>query len=84
VLDGRPFEPTPEYELGQQLAAAAGKDPEMLRAFLDLVGVLALPAEILGRPWVLERAVELGSNWKNEPLPGPSRDELVALGASET
>jgi flavin-dependent dehydrogenase len=84
VLDGRPFEPTPEYELGQQLAAAAGKDPEMLRAFLDLVGVLALPAEILGRPGVLERAVELGSNWKNEPLPGPSRDELVALGASET
>ncbi len=82
VLDGRPFEPTPEFELGKQLAAAAGKDPEMLRALLDLAGVLALPAEVLGRPGVLQRAVELGSNWRNEPLPGPSRDELVALGAS--
>jgi hypothetical protein len=82
VLEGRPYEPTPESELGKQLAAAAGKDPEMLRAFLDLAGVLALPAEVLGRPRVLERAVELGSNWRNEQLPGPSREELVALGAS--
>ncbi len=54
----------------------------MLRALLDLAGVLALPEEVFGRPGVFERAVELGSGWRDEPLPGPSRDELVALAAS--
>ena len=51
----------------------------MLRAILDLAGVLALPEEVFGRPGVFERAVELGSGWRDEQLPGPSRDELVAL-----
>jgi 2-polyprenyl-6-methoxyphenol hydroxylase-like FAD-dependent oxidoreductase len=84
VLDGRPHEPTPEYEIGKKLAAAAGKDPEMLRAVLDVAGVLALPEEVYGRPGVLGRVEELGSGWRSEQLPGPSRDELVALSASET
>ncbi len=82
VLEGRTFEPTSQFEIGKKLSTAAGKDPEMLRAFLELAGVLALPGEILGRPGVLERAVELGSGWRTEQLPGPSRDELVALGAT--
>ena len=54
----------------------------MLRSILDLAGVLALPEEVLGRPGVFERAVELGSDWRDEQLPGPSRDELVALAVS--
>jgi 2-polyprenyl-6-methoxyphenol hydroxylase-like FAD-dependent oxidoreductase len=79
LLEGRPFEPTPGFAITKTLMAAAGKDPEMLRAFLSLAGVLALPEEILSRPGVLERAVELGGGWRDEALPGPSRDELVAL-----
>ncbi len=76
------FEPTPEFEIGQALRTAAGKDPEMLRAVLDLAGVLALPEQVLGRPGVFERVVELGSGWRDEQPPGPGRDELVALAAS--
>jgi glycine/D-amino acid oxidase-like deaminating enzyme len=30
-----------------------------------------------------EGPCELGSGWRNEQLPGPSRDELVALAASK-
>ncbi len=82
LLEGRPFEPAPEFEIGKALGVAAGKDPEMLRSILDLAGVLALPEEVLGRPGVFERAVELGSGWRDEQLPGPSRDELVALAVS--
>lgn len=82
LLEGRPFEPTPEFEIGQALRTAAGKDPEMLRAVLDLAGVLALPEQVLGRPGVFERVVELGSGWRDEQPPGPGRDELVALAAS--
>ena len=84
MLDGHPHEPTSEFEIGKKLATAAGKDPEMLRAVLDVAGVLALPEEVYGQPGVFERVVELGSGWRNEQLPGPSRDELVALGASKT
>ncbi len=82
LVEERPLEPTPEFEIGKALGVAAGKDPEMLRALLDLAGVLALPEEVLGRPGVIERAVELGSGWRDEPLPGPSREELIALVAS--
>jgi flavin-dependent dehydrogenase len=79
LLEDRPYEATPGFEIFKALTAAAGKDPEMLRAFLDVAGVLALPEEVLGRPGVVERAVELGGSWRDETLPGPSRDELVAL-----
>ncbi len=79
LLEGRPFEPAPEFEIGKALGVAAGKDPEMLRSILDIAGVLALPDEVFGRPGVFERAVELGSGWRDEQLPGPTRDELVAL-----
>ena len=51
----------------------------MLRAFLDIAGVVALPEEVFGRPGVFERVIELGSGWRDEQLPGPSRDELLAL-----
>ena len=82
LLEDRPLEPTAEFEIGKALGVAAGKDPEMLRALLDLAGVLALPEEVLGRPGVFDRAVELGSGWRDEQLPGPSRDEVVALASS--
>ncbi len=68
--------------MGKALGVAARKDPEMLRSLLDLVGVLALPEEVMGRPGVFERVVELGSGWRDDPLPGPSREELLALVAS--
>jgi 2-polyprenyl-6-methoxyphenol hydroxylase-like FAD-dependent oxidoreductase len=82
ALEGRPFEPPPGFEMGKALGVAAGKDPEMLRSILDLAGVLALPEEVFGRAGVFERVIELGSGWRDEQLPGPSRDELVALAVS--
>lgn len=81
LLDGRTLEPSPGFEMGKALGVAAGKDPDMLRAILDIAGVLALPEEIFSRPGVFERVIELGSGWRDEQLPGPSRDELVALAA---
>ncbi len=79
LLDNRPFEPAPEFEIAKALQAAAGKDPEMLRAVLDLAGVRALPGDVVGRPGMHERIVELGSGWRGEQLPCPSRAELVGL-----
>ncbi len=79
LLEDRPFEPSPEFEFSKSMQAAAAKDPEMLRAFVDYVGVLALPDEVLNRQGARKRIVELGSGWRDEQHAGPSRDELVAL-----
>jgi 2-polyprenyl-6-methoxyphenol hydroxylase-like FAD-dependent oxidoreductase len=78
-INGVDYEPNEEYELTRSLIAAGGKDPEMLRAFIDLATVMAAPSEVLGRPEVRERAKELGGNWRDEPLPGLSREELLAV-----
>ena len=71
LLDGREFEPTPEFEMTKAAQVAAGKDPECLRALLEIVGALTLPEEVFARPGVFERVIELGSGWRDEQLPGP-------------
>jgi 2-polyprenyl-6-methoxyphenol hydroxylase-like FAD-dependent oxidoreductase len=82
LLDGRELEVSPDFEMTKAIQAAAGKDPELLRALLEIVGVQTLPGEIFARPGLFERVVELGSGWRDEQFPGPTRDELVALTAS--
>jgi hypothetical protein len=78
-INGVDFEPNEEYNLTRALIAASAKDPEMLRGFIDLATVMAAPSEVLGRPEVRTRAMELGGNWRDEPLPGLSREELLAV-----
>jgi flavin-dependent dehydrogenase len=78
-IDGSTFEPEPEYEMTMALQAAAGKDPEMLRTFLDIAGVVEVPADVFTRPGLFEKVVELGSGWRDEALPGMSREELLAV-----
>jgi flavin-dependent dehydrogenase len=78
-IEGRPFEPEPEYEMTMALMTASGKDPEMLRTFLDIAGVIAAPDEVFARPGLFERVIELGSGWRDEGLPGMSREELLAV-----
>jgi 2-polyprenyl-6-methoxyphenol hydroxylase-like FAD-dependent oxidoreductase len=67
----------PAWLLGQALARAAGKDPELLRGYLETVSLLACGVDVLTRPGVAERALELGAS--GEPFPGPTRAELLAL-----
>lgn len=65
----------PAWRLGQALGRAAGRDPDLLRAALEVASLLARGEEVLARPGVAERAVELGA--EGEPLPGPTRAELL-------
>jgi 2-polyprenyl-6-methoxyphenol hydroxylase-like FAD-dependent oxidoreductase len=69
----------PAYEIGQALSFAAGQDPDCLRAFLSIVGMLQTPAEALARPGVFDTVVALGDRWRREPALGPDRDELLAV-----
>jgi 2-polyprenyl-6-methoxyphenol hydroxylase-like FAD-dependent oxidoreductase len=81
-IEEREFEPEPEYEMTMALQAATMKDPEMLRTFLDIAGVIEAPDEVFARPGLFERVIELGRGWRDEQLPGLSRAELLAAAAS--
>ncbi len=77
-IAGLPYETDdPAWLLGGALANAAGKDPELMRGSVEIGSLLARGVEVLSRPGVAERALELGA--VGEPLPGPTRAELLAL-----
>ncbi len=79
-IDAKPYDPgDPQYEMSQALVSAARKDPELFRALLEIVGVLECPDDVLARPGVFEKVVELGANWRDVPVLAPTRDELLAI-----
>jgi hypothetical protein len=52
-------------------------DPDLLRAYLEIVGLLATPDDVFARPGVAERVLTLGAGAPPHTLPGPSRVELL-------
>ena len=80
-IEGRAYETDdPSWRIGQALAAAASKDPDILRHFLDVVGLNARGVDVLARPGVLTEVIRLGA--EADPPPGPNRAELLELVAS--
>ena len=80
IAEGTTYDPgDPEYEITSAFALASSKDPDVFRAFIDIAGVLDTPDAVLARPGMLEKVIELGADWRNEPAIGPNRDELVAM-----
>jgi hypothetical protein len=61
AIAGRCVESTPASQIAATMAAATSLDPEALRWFLEIVMCLATPADILSRPGVFERLVELSA-----------------------
>lgn len=74
--------PAPEDDRGKiagAFLAAAFHDPDLFRGFLDVMSCLTPPEEVLGRPGVFERVVEVAGSAEPFPMPGPSREELLSL-----
>ena len=65
----------PRYGLAE---AAAGFDADVFRAVVETIGCLALPDEVFSRPGLWDKVVAAAPD---EPfaMPGPTRDELLAL-----
>lgn len=61
------------------LQNAARVDPEAARWFHEITGFLAPVAEILDRPGLLDRVMELGDSMDPAPRVGPSRAELLRI-----
>jgi 2-polyprenyl-6-methoxyphenol hydroxylase-like FAD-dependent oxidoreductase len=81
-IRGEPYEPEDDAaELEQCLTASMAKDPGLLRRFIAAAMVLEPLDATFADPTTVARIRELGSGWRDEPLPGPDREALLALAA---
>jgi 2-polyprenyl-6-methoxyphenol hydroxylase-like FAD-dependent oxidoreductase len=79
-IDGKTYDPgDPQWEIGQALSSAGPKDPELFRSMLRILAVLAVPDEVLAQPGVLDKVMELGAGWRDDPTFAPTREELLAV-----
>jgi flavin-dependent dehydrogenase len=79
-IDGEAYDPQdPRYELQRALGTASRVDPDCLRAVLDIALVLRTPDEVFAADGLRDKALRLGSHWRQEEPIGPTRDELLAL-----
>lgn len=75
---GQPYDPgDPVWEMTQALQLAATRDPDVLRGFLRIAGVLASVDEVFSEPGFVDKVIALGADWREQPSAGPSREELV-------
>ena len=65
----------PQYE---EASRAAAFDADVFRAVLETVGCLALPDEVFSRPGMWDKVLAAVPA-ERTPMPGPTRDELLAL-----
>jgi flavin-dependent dehydrogenase len=71
--------PDSAYQIERALGAVMLRDPECARAFLDIRLVLHTPADVLTRPGLRDKIIELGSGWRDEPSLGPTRKQILEL-----
>lgn len=62
-----------------RLPRAAIADADLFRAFLSIRSCLTLPEEVLARPGLAERVLELSRDTGPAPRLGPDRAQLLAL-----
>jgi 2-polyprenyl-6-methoxyphenol hydroxylase-like FAD-dependent oxidoreductase len=80
LIGGGEYRPgDPGWEIGQALANAAFKDPDCLRGFVSVAMVLSRAADVAARPGLLDKVIALGADWRDEPVPAPSRAELLSI-----
>jgi 2-polyprenyl-6-methoxyphenol hydroxylase-like FAD-dependent oxidoreductase len=61
------------------LPTAIGRDPEIFRAFVETRACLATLREVLARPGMAERILEVADGHAPMAPPGPDRRQLLAL-----
>jgi len=44
---------------------------------------LSRGADVAARPGLLDKVIALGAGWRDEPLPAPSRGELLSIVAGD-
>jgi len=80
LIAGSEYRPRdPGWEMSQALAAAAFKDADCFRGFVSNAMLLNRVADVAARPGLLDKVTALGAGWRDEPVPAPSRGELLSI-----
>ena len=83
AIEGRePPQPNlddPAIRMQMAFLTAAAHDPEVARAFAEMLSVLALPSEIMARPGMMEKVMSAAEGREPPPIPPPRRDELLKV-----
>lgn len=78
-IAGVPYAGDESWSLTRAMMHAAGQDPDILRGFMRVVGLLDDVGTAFGRPGFLDKVVTLGAGWEDAPPMGPNRSELLSL-----
>ena len=54
-------------------------DADLFRAATEIRSLLALPQEVMARPGLVDRMMEVASTHEAVTPPGPSREELLDM-----
>lgn len=76
---GETHDPTPEERISAVVREHAMSDPIMARFYSEIMSCTALSDELLARPGVFERIIELGEGPSPEQPQGPNRAQLLEL-----
>jgi 2-polyprenyl-6-methoxyphenol hydroxylase-like FAD-dependent oxidoreductase len=79
AIEGRALEPTQASQIAETMARATSVDPDALRWFLEITMCLATPSEILSRPGVFERLIELSAALPPREPYGLDRAQLLEM-----
>jgi 2-polyprenyl-6-methoxyphenol hydroxylase-like FAD-dependent oxidoreductase len=81
-IEGRlvPEQPVdPRARISSAFSVAMMYDADLFRAALELRSLLALPHEVMARPGMVDRILEVASDHEAVNPPGPSRRELLRM-----
>jgi flavin-dependent dehydrogenase len=80
-IDGVPLELSddPAAVVGRAVPMAAMQDADVFRAFLEIAGVLTQPQEVLARPGLREKILDLAAGVDPPPVAAPSRAQLLEM-----
>jgi 2-polyprenyl-6-methoxyphenol hydroxylase-like FAD-dependent oxidoreductase len=77
---GEPYEPDdPTWGFSKAMSNGAPFDADVLRGFLSVASLLESPEDVLARPGLFERLVELSPALPQYATPGPDRAELLGV-----
>ena len=81
MIEGRPEpEPTdPAARTAKALLVAMRYDADLFRACNEFRSLLASPLEVMARPGLVDRIMEVSARHEAVMPPGPSREELLHM-----
>ena len=80
-IEGRsePQPTDPRARVAKALSVATMYDADIFRAAVEMRSLLALPQEVMARPGLVDRIMEVASTHEAVKPSGPSRDELLHM-----